>query len=147
MAWIGYRKTYMILHGWISGCLEVFGVAENTKKFLANSINKWKLELTSDGLCLGSVKIKMGIMQGDSLSLPFFVQCMVRLSLILRKVNFHYEFGDKKTRLNHLLFMGDLKLFAKSNYQIDLLMNTTYTFSEDIAMEFGMKKCWMFVCK
>ena len=86
-------------------------------------------------------------MQGDSLSLPSFVQCMVRLSLILRKVNFHYEFGDKKTRLNHLLFMGDLKLFAKSNYQIDLLVNTTYTFSEDIAMEFGMKKCWMFVCK
>ena len=43
--------------------------------------------------------------------------------------------------------MGDLKLFAKSNYQIDLLVNTTYTFSEDIAMEFGMKKCWMFVCK
>ena len=41
MAWIDYRKTYdMIPHNWISECLELFGVAENTKKFLVNSMNK-----------------------------------------------------------------------------------------------------------
>ena len=41
MAWIDYRKTYdMIPHSWISECLELFGVAENTKKFLVNSMNK-----------------------------------------------------------------------------------------------------------
>ena len=52
MAWIDYRKTYdMIPHIWISECPEVFGVAENTKIILVNSMNKWKLELTSNG-CL-----------------------------------------------------------------------------------------------
>ena len=41
MAWIDYRTTYdMIPHCCISECLEVFGVAENTKKSLVNSINK-----------------------------------------------------------------------------------------------------------
>ena len=50
MAWIDYGKAYdMIPHSWISECLEVFGVAENTKNFLINSINKWKLELTPNG--------------------------------------------------------------------------------------------------
>ena len=45
MAWIDYQKVYdMILHSWISECLGLFGVAENT----TNSINKWKLELTSN---------------------------------------------------------------------------------------------------
>ena len=56
---------------------------------------------------------------------------MVPLSLILRKMKFHYEFGDKKTRLNHSLYVDDLKLFAKSHDQIDSLVNTVYTFSED----------------
>ena len=63
---------------------------------------------------------------------------MVPLSLILRKVKFHYEFGDKKTRLNHLLFTDDLKLFAKSQDQIDSLVNTVHMFSEGTGMEFGL---------
>ena len=148
MVWLDYQKAYdMITHSWISECLEVLGVAENTKNFLVNSINKWKLELVSNGLSLGNVEIWRVSFQGDSLPTLLFVLCMVPLSLILRKVKFHYEFGDKKTRINHLLFMDDLKLFAKSNNQIDSLVNTTYTFSENIGMEFGIKKCRVLVLK
>ena len=62
-------------------------------------------------------------------------------------MKFHYEFGDKKTRINHLLFMGNLKLFAKSNDQIYSLVNTVYTFSGDVATEFGIKKCGVLVLK
>ena len=116
MAWIDYRKAHDTTpHSWISECLEVFRVAENTKNLLVNSMNKWKLELTYNGGSLGSVEIRRGIFQGDSLSPLLFVLCMIPLSLILRKVKFHYEFGDKKLRMNHLLFIDDLKLFAKSS--------------------------------
>ena len=55
---------------------------------------------------------------------------MVPLSLILRKVRFHYEFVNKKIRINLLLCMDDLKLFAKSNDQINSLVNTVYLFSD-----------------
>ena len=72
---------------------------------------------------------------------------MVPLSLILRKVEFHYEFGNKKNKDKHLLFMDDLKLFAKSNDQIDSLVNTVYNFTQDIGMEFGIKKCGVLVLK
>ena len=148
MVWMGYRKLYdMIPHNWISECFEVFGVDENTKKFLLNSMNNWKLELTSNGVPLGNVEIRRDIFQGDRLSPHLFVLCMVPLSLILRKVKFHYEFGNKKTRLNPLLFMDDMKLFSKSNDQIDSLVNTVYTFGEDIRMEFGIKKCGVLVFK
>ena len=37
--------------------------------------------------------------------------------------------------------MDDLKLFAKSKNQIDSLAQTVYIFSEDIGMQFGIKKC------
>ena len=92
MAWIDCRKSYdMILYSWIRKCREVFEVAENTKNFLVNSMNKWKLELTSNGVSLGNAEIKRDIFQGDSLSPLLFVLCMVSLSLILRKVKFHHE--------------------------------------------------------
>ena len=64
MASIDYRKAY---DSWISKRLEVFGVAENTKNFLVNDMNKWKLELMSNGVSLGNVEIRRGIFQGDSL--------------------------------------------------------------------------------
>ena len=64
---------------------------------------------------------------------------MVPLPMFLRKVKFHYEFDDKKKTINHLLFIDDLKLFAKSNDQIDSLVSIAYTFSEGIGMEFGIK--------
>ena len=70
--------------------------------------------------------------------------CMV---LVLRKMKIDYEFGDNKTRINHLLFMDDLKLFSKSNDQIDSLVNTVHTFSEDNGLEFGIKKCRVLVLK
>ena len=63
----------MIPHSWISECCEVFGVAENTKNFLVNSMNRWKLELTSKRVSLGNVAIRRVIFQSDSLSLLLFV--------------------------------------------------------------------------
>ena len=64
----------------------------------------------------------------------------------LRKVNIHYGFGDKKTIVNHSIFMDDLTFFAKSNDQIDSLVNrfidSVYTLSEKIETEFEIeKKC------
>ena len=84
--------------------------------------------------------MKRGIFQGDSLSPLLFVLSMVPLSLILRKLNASYEWGKKEYKLNHLLFMDDLKLFSKSEEQMDTLVRTVYVFSADIRIEFGMKK-------
>ena len=43
--------------------------------------------------------------------------------------------------------MGDLKLFGKNDDQIDSLVQTVFTFSEDIGMEFGLKKCGVVILK
>ena len=43
--------------------------------------------------------------------------------------------------------MDDPKLLGKSYEEIDSLMHTTHTFSTDIGMEFGIKKCGMLVRK
>ena len=39
MDWIDYRKAYdMVPYSWIIECLELFGIAENVKKFLTDSM-------------------------------------------------------------------------------------------------------------
>ena len=71
------------------------------------------------------------------------------LPLILRKVviNACYEWGKKEYKLNYLLFMDDLKLFAKNEEPIDTLVGTVHVFSTDIGMEFGMRKCGILTMK
>ena len=148
MAWIDYRKAFdFVPHSWISECLEMFGIAENVRQFLANSMKNWKLKLTANGTNLGEVKVTRGIFQGDSLSPLLFVICMIPLSLVLRKTKAYYEWGNKQYRINHLLFMDDLKLFGKTKDQIDFLVQTVQIFSEDIGMEFGLKKCGSLVLR
>ena len=43
--------------------------------------------------------------------------------------------------------MDDLKLFGKCDDQIDSLVQTVFTFSEDIGMEFGLKKRGVVILK
>ena len=146
MAWRDYKKAYdMVPHSWISECLEMFSIANNIQDFLNNSMKSWKLELNASGKTLGEVDIRRGIFQGDSLSPLLFVLCMVPLTWFLRRAKAGYEWASKGFKLNHLLFMDDLKLFAKSKNQVDSLVQTVHLFSEDTGVEFGMKKCGVFI--
>ena len=148
MAWIDYKKAYdMVPHSWIVECMDLFGVAGNIKCFIENSMSNWKTELTSSGRMLGEVKIRRGIFQGDSLSPLLFVLCMIPLTVILRKVGAGYEWKNKALQTNHLLFMDDLKLFGKNEDQINSLVNTVNLYSQDIGMEFGLKKCGVLLMK
>ena len=48
--------------------------------------------------------------------------------------------GKKEYKLNHFLFMDDLKLFFKSEEQVVTLKRTVHIFNTDSGMEFGKKK-------
>ena len=119
----------------------MFGVAENIKSLLVNSMEKWKVMLCSGNSKLGEVEIKRGIFQGDSLSPLVFVLALILLSLILRKAKTAYEFSGSKEKINHLLFMDDFKLHSQSEKGLDSLVQAVRVFSEDIGMEFGIEKC------
>ena len=77
-----------------------------------------------------------GFFQGDILSPLLFV---------LWRAQAGYEWGNTGLKLNHLLFIDDLKFFAKSKNQIDSLVQTVHIFSEDIGMQFGIKKCGVLI--
>ena len=142
MAWIDYRKAYdMVPHSWILECLKLFRCAGNVQRFLGASMQKWSSELIAGGKILGRVEIKQGIFQGDSLSPLLFVVCVLPSTLVLRKVKVGYELKNTKEKINHLLFMDDLNFFGKNDKQINTLVKSVFLVSQDIGMEFGIKKC------
>ena len=148
MAWVDYRKAYdLVPHSWILECLELSQISENIKKFLENTMKNWATELTSCGENLERVDIRRGIFQGDSLSPLLFVICMIPLTKVLRKIKAGYVIKEGNLKVNHLLFMDDLKLFGKNEREIDSLVKTVQVISKDIGMEFGIKKCGVVIMK
>ena len=79
----------------------------------------------------------------DSLSPLVFVLALIPLNLILRNAKAAYEFSEIKEKINHLLFIDDLKLYSRSEKGLDSLLQTVHVFSEDIGIEFGVEKCAM----
>ena len=140
MAWVDYKKAYdMVPHSWIIECMNMFGIAKNLTGVVQNSMKQWKTELTAG--------IKKGIFQGLSLS-PFpFALALVPLTLVLRKVKAGYSLGNGLHSINHLLFVDDLKLYGKSENQVDTLVQSIRVVNEDIRMEFGIEKCAVLVMK
>ena len=57
------------------------------------------------------------------------------------------QMGKKEYKLNHLLFLDDLKLYAKSEEQTNAFLRIVCVFSTDIGMEFGIKKCGILTMK
>ena len=148
MAWIDYRKAYdLVPHSWILECLENLGVNEEIRRIVKESMKSWKVELTYGNDVLGEVKIERGIFQGDSLSPLLFVIILIPLTHILRKASPGYEFASSKEKINHLLYMDDLKLYSKTEKTFDSLIQTVRIFSNDIKMEFGIEKCAILVLK
>ena len=133
MAWIDFRKAFdMVPHTWITKCMTMFGVADNMTNLLENSMEQWNTELISGGGSLGHVEIKLGIFQGDSLSPLLFILALIPLTIVLRKVKAGYDLGKGNGIINHLLFMDDLKLYGKSEKQIDTLVQSVRIVSSDM---------------
>lgn len=142
MAWIDYRKAYdMLPHSWILESLGLVKVAKNIEDLLRGSMRDWKTMLMANGESLGEVDIRRGIFQGDSLSPLLFVVAMIPLTLLLRREALGYRFGREGKKINHLLYMDDLKLYGKNRGEVEMLVEVVHVFSRDIGMEFGLDKC------
>ena len=71
---------------------------------------------------------------------------MIPLTLILRKCEAGNSYGNN-IKINHLLLLGDLKLYAKTPNQLDSLIQTVRIFSNDIRMKFGIETCAVLIIK
>ena len=74
---------------------------------------------------------------------------MMPLNLILRKCTTGYKLSRSQEKINHLMYMDDIKLFAKNEKtnKLKTLIHAVRIYSQDIGMKFGIEKFSLFVMK
>ena len=107
----------------------------------------WRVELTARGRSIAETKIQRGIFQGDPLSPLLFIIAMMPLNHVLRKCTAGYKLSRSQEKINNLMYMDDIKLFAKNEKELETLIHAVRIYSQDIGMEFGIGKCAMFIMK
>ncbi|KAI5748289.1 hypothetical protein M8J77_023892 [Diaphorina citri] len=146
MAWIDYQKAFdSVPHTWLVKSMKINKVNKIIVNFLEVVMKKWKVNLklhTNEALLdAGIINIRRGIFQGDSLSPLLFCMSLFPLSRELNEEGKGYQVDKDKNPINHLFYVDDLKLFTTNNKDMDKLLTTVKTFSEDVKMKLGLEKC------
>ena len=118
MAWIDYKKTYdMVLQRWTQHCLKMYKITDQVVQFIEKTIQIWRVEL-----------------------ILLFVIAMMALNHILRKCTASYKLIKSQKKSHHLMYMDDIKIFAKNEKELETLILTVRMYSQNIGMEFGIEK-------
>lgn len=148
-SYIDYKKAFdSVPHTWLTQILEIYKIHPTITRFLQHTMQNWNTTLTINDtntqLRTQPIQIRRGIFQGDSLSPLWFCLALNPLSNILNNTNYGFNIkhnNTTQTKLTHLLYMDDIKLYASTNTQLEQLLQITESFSKDIHMEFGLDKC------
>ena len=142
------KKAYdTVPHSWIINSLRMYKISHEVINFMDKTMKTWRVELTAGGRSLAEIKIQRGIFQGDALSPLLFIIAMMPLNHISRKCTAGHKLSRSQEKINHLMYMDDIKLFAKNEKELETLIHAVRIYSQDIGMEFGLEKCAMLVMK
>ena len=129
MAWIDYKKAYdKVPHSWIINSLKMYKISDEVINFIDKIMKTWRVYLTAGGR-LAKANIQRGIFQGDALlPLPFII-AMRALNHKLRKCTAGYKLSRSQEKVNHLMYMDDIKPFAKNEKELETLIHTVRIYS------------------
>ena len=137
MAWIDYKKAYdMGPQSRIINCLKMYKISHEVINFIEKTMKTKRVELTAGGRSLTETKIPRGIFQ-DALPALIFIIAMMPLNHILIRYTAEYKLSRSQEKINHLMYMDDIKLFAKNEKELETFIHAVRIYSQDIGMEFG----------
>jgi hypothetical protein len=152
VGWIDYAKAFdSVPHAYIQWLLKVMQVPEPLRIFLKGLMKSWKVSYEAKGP-RGKIerssylRIRSGVLQGDSFSPLLFCLAMVPISHALNNTKCGYKTASGKLNkmqltLSHQFYMDDLKLYADSEKSLKVLLRTVETISSAISMKVNLKKC------
>ena len=124
MVWIDYRKAYDIIPNfWILQSLELVQVSENIVEFIRKSMKNYNTDLTLCGEYLSNILISEEPHFRQTTVIITICACMIPVTQIFRKVKSGYTLKNGE-KLNNLLFMDVLKIFVKSQCEVNGLVST-----------------------
>ena len=146
VAWLDVKKASdSIPHNYVRSILRNLPIPHGAVNIIERLYQtpSTRLELLGNKTItpLGTIPLKKGILQGDSLSPLLFVLVMQPFTLRLENSFPKLEIGESsKIEVNHLLFMDDLKLLAEDKETLSDLLKATGEFFSLIGLELNAKK-------
>ena len=104
-------------HSWILEFWRLYKICPRLVTFMTQSMSHWKTTLPSNSKSITEVAIKCGVYQRDAPSPLQFCITLNPLSALLDKSTYRYRFKSGTT-INHLIYMDDIKLYAKNEQNI-----------------------------
>ena len=152
VGWIDYAKAFdSVPHTYIQWLFRVMRVPCTIRIFLKDLMKSWRVKYevkNPRGEIERSsfLRIRSGVLQGDSFSPLLFCLAMVPISHALNNTNCRYTTASVKLNkmqlsLSHQFYMDDLKLYADSKESLAKLLRTVETISSAISMKINPKKC------
>ncbi|CAF3771339.1 unnamed protein product [Rotaria socialis] len=155
VAWIDYTKAFdSVPHSYIKWLLVVMQVPNLIRKLVINIMNMWRVRYEVKGPSgkierSSYLKIKSGVLQGDSFSPLLFCLAIAPISYAINKTGGGYVMATRKpkgkkimqTSLSHIFYMDDLKLYANSKQSLDKQKEAVASISRDMNMQLNAKKC------
>jgi hypothetical protein len=124
-AFIDYKKAYdSVPHSWLIKILKIYKINLDLINFLSHVMTFWRTTLN---LSINNTKLK---------SEPIQINPLTNL---LNSTGYGFNIRLNNTtlsKLNHLLYMDDIKLYASKKNHILSLLTITENFSNDIGMSF-----------
>ena len=143
--WLDYKKAFdSVPHSWLIKSLQLAKVPLAIVTAIDRLTKTWStnayLQTSEKTITTEEREYRRGILQGDALSVILFILSVNPSSFLLSRVEGGFKITDTKS-LNHIFFVDDLKLLARSLTKAKLLLDIITTFSKDIGMTFGQTKC------
>ena len=107
----------------------MYRISQEIINFIEKNMKNWTVELTAGGKSLAEKKAQIGIFQGDALSPLLFIISMIPQNHILRKCAVGYKLSISQGKVNHLMYMDDIKQFAKNEKELETLIHTVRIYS------------------
>jgi hypothetical protein len=146
IAWIDYPKAFdSIPHSWVRKSMELVRVDSIIIRFCNLSMEKWNIMLhlktKQEVLKSQPIQIRRGLGQGHSVPPLLFCIALIPLTHELNIADCGYQVHGAERKINHLLYMDDLKLLSRSEEELENEINIVKASIKDINMNFGFEKC------
>ena len=64
---------------------------------------------------------------------------MMPFNHILRNYTAGYKLSESQEKINHLLYIDDIKLFAKNEKELEILIHAVRIYNQELGMEFAIE--------